>query len=364
MDPRNGQAMHGERYYEGTVMGWVQKDEEGDALLVGNLGRRFTGEVGGRNWNNGAGWSWRDDIAGPTGLTARSVAMVQQNGPHSIDGCFAVFMKDADAYYGGHWSRIGTVVSNWSVVEALAERPVDENGWMEEAAPVGGMRVHGSEEEIAAWRSTAEAEGVRCGFGETGLVFEGGNGMLTCRMEGMGQYAILHTTNLMDRVWNVNWMNWNEDAGGLEETQPFSTAADAFGPRRSFAVATVEYPELGGPAVGGRYSFRVEWEMGGTNENEVYQYDVDVGAGTGMVWQLDWATQSRVLRSAGCNQFILGRRGAHSTGVSMVIGDWFQVPYYWLGEKRRGDGKGRFRMWEWVSGADIWGNWQGKESAK
>lgn len=360
VDPRNGEPKHGERYYEGTSLGWVQKDGEGEALLLGNLGRRFTGVDGGRNWNNGAGWEWRDDIAGDTGLTARSVAMVQQEGPHSLDGDWAVFLKDGDKQYGGLWSRVGMVVSNWGVVEALTGREADENEWLEEAATVTGMRVHGDSEEIAAWRAAAAEEGIRCGMGEVGVEVAGESGTLHCRMEEKGRYAIAHTTNLLDAVWDVNWMNWNEGDGELEEALPFSTDPDAMGKQHYFAVTKVAYPELPGPGVEGRYSFRVEWEMWGTNENQIYHYDLDVGAGTGMVYQLDFATQSQVLRSAGCNQFEIGRAGAHCTGVSMVISDWWQVPYYWLGEENEGDGQGRFRMWEMVTRGEAWGNWAGK----
>ena len=357
VDPRNGQPRSGARYYEGTEMGWVRKDSGGEAVLVGNTGRRFMGTDGNRNWNNGAGVEFLDDISGPTGLTARSVAMIQQTGPHTLDGRFAVFLKDGNEDCGGIWSRVGTVVSNWGTVVELSARAVDESEWMESPAAVTGMRVHGDGDEIAAWRAVAEAKAASCGMGEAGLAVEGESGTLRCRMEGKGRYAIAHTTNLTDAVWNVNWMNWNEGDGALEETLPFSTAADAFGPRRSFAVVEVDYPELGGPSVEGKYSFRVEWEMGQDGENEVYQYDLDVGAGTGMVYQLDWATQSTVLRSAACDQFQIGRGGAHSMGVSMVISDWWQVPYYWLGEETAGAGRGRFRMWEWVRNGEAWGNW-------
>lgn len=361
VDPRNGKPRQGERYFEGTEMGWVQKDEGGDALLVGNLGRWFTGADGGKNRNNGAGWAWRDDIAGPTGLTARSVAMVQQNGPHSIDGCFAVFLKDADAYYGGRWSRIGTVASNWGVVEAMAGRAVDGSGWMESPAEVTGIRIHGDEGEIAAWRAAAASNAPCCGMGEAGLGFAGGEATLTCRMEGKGRYAIAHTTNLTDEAWIVNWMNWNEGEGALEETLPFSTATNAMGKQRHFAVVAAEYPELGGPTVTGKYSFRVEWEAGDGEENQVYQYDLDVGAGTGMAWRLDAATQSEVLESAELNQIMVGRSGAHSTGVSFVVPEWWHVPYYWLGEAPGDEGHGRFRMWEAVSGGEVWGTWRGQD---
>lgn len=360
VDPRNGEPRHGARYYEGTSMGWVQRDGGGEALLVGNVGRRFTGTDGERNWNNGAGVEFPDDIAGPTGLTARSVAMVQQEGPHSIDGDWAVLLKDADEYYGGHWSRVGTVVSNWGVVEAMAGRAVDENGWMEEPVVVTGMRVHGDAGEIAARKAVAEAISPACGLGEAGLEVAEESGTLHCRMDGMGRYAIAHTTNLPDPVWSVDWMDWNEGGEPLEAALPFSTDEAAMGKQRFFAVPTVEYPELGGPKVEGTYSFRVEWEMGAAGDNQVYHYDLDVGAGTGMVYQLDLATQSTVLRSAACNQFQVGRAGAHSRGVRVVISDWWQVPLYWLGEEKAGDGRGRFRMWEMVTGGEAWGPWEGR----
>ena len=360
VDPRNGEPKHGERYYEGTAMSWVKKDEGGEALLVGNLGRTFTGADGQKNWNNGAGVELFDDVAGATGLTARSVAMVQQDGPHTLDGDWAVLLKDADEYYGGLWSRVGTVVSNWSVVEALAGRAVDESGWMASPVAVTGTRIHGDAAEIETWRAVAESNAPSCGMGEVGLEVAGEGGTLHCRMAGKGKYAITHTTNLLDAVWNVNWMNWNDGDGDLEESFPFSTATNAFGKQRNFAVVAVEYPELGGPTVTGTYSFRVEWEMGGTNKNQIYQYDLDVGAETGMVWQLDWATQSEVVQSASCNQFIIGRSGAHSMGISMVISDWGQIPYYFLGEAHAGDGAGRFRMWEWMSGGNVWGSWIGR----
>ena len=124
--------------------------------------------------------------------------------------------------------------------------------------------------------------------------------------------------------------------------------------------AAVSYPELGGPTVTGKYSFRVEWEMGVGETNQIYQSDLDVGADTGMVCQLDFATQSKVMRSAPIDQIIVGRDGAHSTLVSFVIGAWWQIPYYWLGEAKKGDGAGRYRMWEFMSGGEVWGPWEGR----
>jgi hypothetical protein len=131
-------------------------------------------------------------------------------------------------------------------------------------------------------------------------------------------------------------------------------------------VTAVEYPELGGPKVEGKYSFRVEWEMGAGEENQFYQYDLDVGAGTGMVWRLDAATQSQALESAACTQIIVERSGArpswvpvggaHSMGVILVIG--WEVEVYWLGEAEAGTGKGRFRMWD--GGGEVWGDWIGR----
>lgn len=359
IDPRNGQPRQGARYFEGTEMGWVFRDDGGEGVLLGNLGRDFTGWDGGRNRNNGAGVELTDDIAGAMGLAARSVAMVQ-DGPHSINGRWAVMLKDAEDWYGGRWSRVGTVVSNWGVVEALAGRSVDANGWLEESVAVTGMRVHGDAGDIASWRAVAESNAPVCGVGEAGLAFDGEKATLVCRMEGKRQYAIAHTTNLTDKAWTVNWMNWNEGDGVLEEHLDFSTAADAMGKRRSFAVVTAEYPELGGPKVEGKYSFRVEWEMGTSGENMVFQYDLDIAAGTGMAYQLDAETQSEVLRSASLDQIIVQRGGAHSTMVSFIVGAWMQVPYYWLGEMEAGDGAGRFRMWEYITGGEVWGSWAGR----
>lgn len=354
VDPRNGAPKHGERYYEGTAMSWVKKDEGGEALLVGNLGRPITGADGQKNWNNGAGVELFDDVAGATGLTARSVAMVQQDGPHTLDGDWAVLLKNADDDYGGLWSRVGMVVSNWGVVVALAGREVDENGWMESPVTVTGMRVHGDQGEIAAWRAEAATNGL---FPKaTWVTARATESGIRWMIPGSSRFTMETTENLCG-TWGTTTY-WNEreacDAGWMELGMPGAT----WFLKENFL--TLDYTGLSGPAVAGKYSFRVEWETKGTNANEIYQYDLDVGAGTGMVRQLDLETQTNVLKSAPCNQFIIGRSGAHSTGVSVVISDWGQIPYYFLGEARSGDGAGRFRMWEWMSDGNVWGSWIGR----
>lgn len=352
IDPRDGEPKHGEQYYEGTSMGWVYKDDGGREILVGNLGRRFTDGNGGLNRNNGAGVEFLDDVAGPTGLVARSVAMVLQDGPHTLDGRWGVMLQDADEWFGGSWSRIGTVVSNWGVVESIAGRAADENGWLENPVEVTGMRVHGDAAEIERWRAEAQGSLPATMRIEVRLT---GTGMRwaipgTCRFKTM-------TTEKLGGDW-TELDCWNEqgaiDAGwnelGLTGKTGFACAS----------FPAIDYPELGGPTVTGKYSFRVEWEMGGTNENQVYHYDLDVGADTGMAYQLDAETQSRVLRSAALDQIIVARGGAHSTMVSFIVGAWMQVPYYWLGEREAGDGPGRFRMWEYITDGTVWGSWAGR----
>ena len=360
VDPRNGQPRHGARYYDGTAFSLVQKDEGGNTVVLGNYGRVFADADGTRVWSNGTGGEMFDDISGPTGLVARSVAMLQQDGPHSLDGRWAILLENADKWYGGHWSRIGTVVGNWPVVEAIAAGERDEaSGVLVKPVEVAGMRVYGDAEEIAAWRAVAEASAPVVVAGEVGLSVAGENGVLKCRVEGKGPCAVAHTADLTSDVWRVDWMGRNEGDGPLEKELTFSAAADGMGLRQFFAVTEMEYPELGGPTVTGRYSFIVEWEMGPGETNQIYQYDLDVGADTGMVWQLDWETQSRVLRSATLDQIIVQQGGAHSTMVSFVIGAWWQVPYYWLGGMEKGATSGRYRLYEYMTGGEVWGDWAG-----
>lgn len=360
VDPRNGQPRHGARYYDGTAFGLVQKDVDGNTVVLGNYGRVFESPDGETVWNNGTGGEMPDDVSGPTGLSARTVAMVQQEGPHTIDGRWAVLLADADPWYGGCWSRVGTVVGNWPVVEAIAAGERDESsGVLADPVEVAGMRVYGDAEEIAAWRALAEASAPAAVAGEAGLSVDGAVGVLRCRIAGKGPYAVAHAADLAAPVWRVDWMGRNEGDGALETDLPFSAAADGMGLRQFFAVTAVEYPELGGPTVTGKYSFIVEWEMGEGETNQIYQYDLDVDADTGMVRQLDWETQSQVLRSAALDQIIVQRGGAHSTMVSFVIGAWWQVPYYWLAAPEADAPSGRYRLYEYMTGGEVWGPWAG-----
>lgn len=351
VDPQSGEPRHETPFYEGTCMGWVAGDDAGEPLLLGNLGRRFTDTSGARNWNNGAGLELHDDVTGATGLVARSVAMVQQNGPHSIDGCWAVLLQDADDQYGGRWSRFGTVVSNWDVVLSIAARTVDASGWLENPAEVTAMRVRGDEAEIAAWRAIAEAPD-KFPTVEWSQAHATSNG-ICWSLPPRSRFRTTTTTALTGTWSTQEWWNEREELDiswndlGLTGTIGFAHGG----------FTAVAYPELGGPDISGQFTFRAEWEMGPGEENQVYQYDLDVGAGTGMVRQLDLATQTQVLRSATCNQFITARCGAHSMGISVVIGDWFQIPYYWLGEAKSGAGMGRFKLWDPISGGEVWGNW-------
>ncbi|MBR4189426.1 MAG: peptidylprolyl isomerase [Kiritimatiellae bacterium] len=360
VDPRNGQPRHGTPYFDGTSFSLVQKNQDGNTVVLGDYGRVFTAIDGTTNWNNGAGIEMPDDVSGPTGLVPRSVAMVQEGKPHSIDGRFAVLLADADDWYGGHWNRIGEVVEGWEVVEAIASGPRDEaSGVLVAPVAINAMRVRGSAEELAAWKAVAETLAPACVSGEAGLSVEGGQGTLQCRIAGKGPWAVSHTTNLCAPVWSVDWMGFNEGDESMDRNLGFATEEGAMGRRQFFAVTAAEYPELGGPTVTGRYSFRVEWEMLPGETNQVYQYDLDVGAGTGMVWQLDLETQRTVLRSAPLDQIDIQRGGAHSTLVSFVIGAWWQIPYYWLASPEKDAPAGRYRMWEYMSGGEVWGPWAG-----
>lgn len=351
LDPQTGGAKHGERYFGGTAVNWIYKDGDGNAVLVGNLGRPFTDGDGNRNWNNGAGIELLDDIPEAAGLPARSVAMVQQQGPLTIDGRWAVMLENADEYFGGRWSRIGTVVSNWGVVETLAGRTVDENGWMEAPVEVTDVRVHGDGGEIDAWRAESRGTWPTATRVEARTTVSG----IFWPLPAHSRFKTKTAESLLGGWETPEW--WNEgdarevswDAFGLDGTSGF--AAGSF--------SAVSYPELGGPTVTGKYSFRVEWEMGPGETNQVYQYDLDVGADTGMVWQLDWETQSHVVRSAALDQIVVRLGGARSTLVSFVIGAWWQIPYYWLASPEKDAPAGRYRMWEYMSGGEVWGPWAG-----
>lgn len=405
VDALNGEPKHGERYFEGTWVNWVLQDGEGRPVMLGDFGRMFHGADGEDKWNNGSGAEMPDDVSGNPPMPARSVAMLQKGGiepwewvaspawptmPHGLDGRWGVALQDAEEYCMARWSRVGTVVSNWDVVEALAARSAEaskagsaskgsarrrgrmrnakglEMSWRVLSAPVEvtGTRVHGDAAAIAAWRAVAASNAPTCGTGQTGLAMDGGSGTLLCGMEGKGRYAIAHTTNLTDRIWNLNWMNWNESDGALVETNGFSTAEGAFGPRRFFASPVVEFPALGGPEAGKmeRFTFKVEWELGGTNGNPVFLYNLDMVNSTGMVWQLDAETQSVALRSAAVYDVEEVRSGGHSTRVGFLNTEWWQAPYYWLAEEKAGDGRGRFRLWDAATGDETWGTWmmQGK----
>ncbi len=351
VDPRTGEPKHGQRYFGGTAVDWMYKDAHGSAVLVGNLGRPFTDGNGNRNWNNGAGIELPDDIHAPTGLTARSVAMVQQQGPHTLDGRWAVMLENADAFYGGRWSRIGTVVSNWSVVEALARRPADADGWIEPPAAVTEVRVHGDAAEIADCRTAAQVAAPAAEWVEARTQ----PGGIAWRIPGFSLFGT-RTAETLSSGWNTLDL--------CNERGPLDVSWEAFGldGRTGFAAgrfAAVSYPEFGGPTVTGRYSFRVEWEMGAGETNQIYQYDLDIGADTGMVWQLDLETQTSVLRSATLDQIVVRRGGARSTMVSFVIGSWWQIPYYWLACPEPDAPSGRYRMWEYMSGGEVWGPWTG-----
>lgn len=362
VDPRTGEPQHGKRYHEGTSMSWVYKDAGGEAMAVGNLGFAFRGALEEKPWNNGGGIQMQDDIAGPTGLTARSVAMVQGDGPHSLNGRWAVLLKNADEDFGGRWSRIGTVASNWGVVEALAGRALDAGSYMEEPVEVTGTRMFGDEREISAWRALAESNAPTCGLGEVGLTPGAESVILHYRMEGKGQFATVHTTNLLDRVRVLDWLDWSEGEGMTEKSLELSTAEGAMGKRHFFGIVTAEYPELGGPTMEGEFSFLAQWEMGEGQEDRVYHYDLDMASGTGMVYRLDAATRKTELGRGRVTLIRTERRGAHSMGIEFVVnGGDVQWPHYWLGEEKAGDGKGRCRLQEWMRGVDTYGNWEKTE---
>lgn len=380
VNPQSGKAEKGVEYFPGTAMSWVQHDENSEALLLGNRGRLFTGADGTANVSNGSGLTLEDDIrdGGGRGLAARSVAMMNAGGPDTLDGRWAVFLKDGEAYYGGKWSRIGTVASNWGLVESIANGARDTNsGMLESPATVTGVRVWSvPAEAMEAWRAAA-TNWPSCGQGDVAVDVSGTNGTLHCGWRPKSQYAVVHCGDLREAARNIVWMDWNDGAEEALAELPFRAGQEKggdgamwFGPRQFCAVAEAEYPELGGPEFpGGEGALLAEWQWGdGTVER--YLHELDWAAGTGTVWRATeeggWTNDSSVIA---LEQW---RAGAHSRELLVVcpmwMGPWpmYFLHYYQFGEEG-GDGRGRFRLdlhrifsngSEYGEPVEVWGDYR------
>ena len=352
VNPQSGRAEKGVPYHPGTSMSWVPWDETEEVVALGNRGRMFVGTDGETNAANGSGLMLEDDIrdGGGRSLPARSVAMMNTAGPDTLDGRWAVLLKDADAYYGGRWSRIGTVVSNWNVVERIAGGARDdETTLLVSPVEVTGVRVWSDPPEaLEAWRTWA-TNWPACGLGEVGMEINGTNGLLRCGWGPKSLCAVVHCGDLTAASKEVVWMDWNEGAEESWMELPFQASeegATPFGQRHFCAVAEVEYPELAGPEFPGEgYGLWVEWQ-GGDGTRAHYLYELDWSSGTGTAWaemETGWTNYSTVIFA---DQWRAGARSRSAMAVMpMRLGP---LQLYFLHTYQLGmtgaDGKGRFQV--------------------
>lgn len=352
VNPQSGRAEKGVPYHPGTSMSWVPWDETEEVVALGNRGRVFTGADGETNAANGSGLTLEDDIrdGGGRSLPARSVAMMNAAGPDTLDGRWAVLLKDADAYYGGRWSRIGTVVGNWDVVESIAGRTRDAaTGMLVSPVEVTGVRVWSDPPEaLEAWRAGA-TNWPACGYGDAALEVEGTAGTLRCGWGPKSQCAVVHCGDLTAASKDVVWMDWNEGAEEAWMELPFQASeegATPFGQRHFCAVAEVEYPELAGPEFPGEgYGLWVEWQ-GGDGTRAHYLFELDWSSGTGMAWtetETGWTNYATVIFA---DQWRAGARSRSAMAVMpMRLGplQLYFLHTYQLGMAGAG-GKGRFQV--------------------
>ena len=370
VNPQSGKAEKGVEYFPGTAMSWVQNNAEGtEKLLLGNRGRLFAGTDGTANVSNGSGLTLEDDIrdGGGRGLAARSVAMMNAEGPDTLDGRWAVFLKDGEAYYGGKWSRIGTVASNWGVVESIAGGARDAaTGLLESPATVTGVRVWSvPAEAMEAWRAGA-TNWPSCGQGNVAVDVSGTNGTLHCGWRPKSQYAVVHCGDLREAARNIVWMDWNEGAEEAWAELPFQATEEGsmpFGKCHFCAVAEVGYRELTGPSLlGSGYGLLTEWQWG-DGSVDLFLHELDWNAGTGTVWRATddggW-TNSAVVAGIG-----FWRTGAHSGELAMAeeeregVFTYTRVYRYRLGA-HGADGTGRFRMTVFAGMGgmiEVWGDY-------
>lgn len=372
VNPQSGKMEHGVEYYPGTAVSWGQRDEAGDMLLVGNRGRIFTGSGGTTNADNGAGVEFPDDLreGGGRNLAARSVAMMNREKPDSLDGRWAIFLKEGNAYYGGQWSRIGTVVSNWAVVEALAARERDpDTGLMVEPATVTGVQVWSDPADVAAaWRVGA-TNFPSCTENPLDLRVAGTNGSVRFKVEPRSHFSFVRKGDLADAAIVIE--DWNEEHECRTNELAFLTVPAGesddgiarFGTQHFFSagVSEVSYPALTGPALPGNgYGLLTEWQWRDGSVDQ-YLHVFDWVKGTGMVWKATegggWTNTALVL-GMDC-----WRDGAHCGQLAMaevVLGDiWSYIYRYWLGAPGA-DGVGRFRMevFAGFSGTvTVWGDY-------
>ena len=273
-------------------------------------------------------------------------------------------MEDCDAYFGGQWSRIGTVASNWGVVESIAGGARDgTTGLLETPATVTGVRIWSEPPEaMEAWRAGA-TNWPKCGLGEVAVEVAGTNGTLRCGWGPKSQYAVAHGADLTAEAKTVAWMDWNEgpesvwtDISFFATKDPSPTGTVWFGPRHFCAVEEVRYPELAEPGLKGfGHDFITEYQWGDGNV-ETFSHELDWSAATGTVWKVTEGgekTYDSTVVGMG-----LWRAGAQS--VELVLGEWVPstgVLYYFcyrLGVEGA-DGVGRFQL---VSTREVWGDWR------
>ena len=355
LDPRTGTMRTGVRYMEETAMDWVQREEADEVLLLGNRGYAGAG---------GSGLQLRDGIPGGpeerVRLAVRSVAMINSDGPDTLDGTWAIFLKDGEPYYGGRWGRIGTVVSNWAAVETMAAGETDGNNTLKSPFTVRRVSLRGPD----GWEDALKTGLTNLpSFGRgrvKELTVSGTNGTVTCTADGMSRWALVHTTNMTGES-RVIWVDINEDEGTRDTPLDFQAAEEGtmpFGERRFFSVSELTYPELGGPTVGGGHIWlETAWEWGdGSVDKYLHRLD------TGEVYHEDgsgtWTNEATILAAG------FWQRGVYSGMLVMreqkLDGGLGVTQEYWytLGEEE----PGRFRMSVFVGPPvgtlEVWGHYR------
>ena len=337
-DPETG-GIRTNGFYDGTAIHLIRYD---DSLVPGTTNRlaiqsglrRVRNASGVGAWTGGPGYAVLDETTNGLSHSNGVISMVQ-GGPHEGASEYMVTCTNAAVYWDGLQTVFGHVVSNMSVVHAIAQIPLS-NGFPQLAVAVSNVairRVGAAAEafDVSAWdlpQVVASETELRVGSG-TNL------SSIAYDVPPASRYFIGRTTNLMEASWTIDEVGFHSGAAAIRVTNSFS--AGAFGPRYFFHAAQSHYPVYSAILLGPGIQFAAEGSDGLSR-----QYLIDLRGGSGNATGI-WAAVSNgtPIASGRIMAVLFGTWTANSTRFNFYD-NFFNNFDYRLGFDASGAATGRY----------------------
>lgn len=267
-------------------------------------------------------------------------------GPHSAGSEFMLVVSNNPAWDGTH-SVFGNVVSNMSVVQAIAAAATDADGVPLVPVAVSNVSIRRVGGAAMAFDVQAQSLPMPTQTVATLQIAGGTNATLSYAVPGQCEHFIVHVTNLLNFSRAIDPAGYNTSATPATNAVPFTTPP--FGSNHFFHAAEVQYPVFSAFQPGSYLHFAATWSSGDT-----YHYFLNVTAATGR-WALVKAGESTYAETGNVTSVRWRIINANSTQFNFLQG-WNDL-YYTLGFATPGITNGRYYLeaydaWGWFLGTD------------